>query len=71
MCSSDLGQADQLRLRSPAAQRTALDLLGGSEHAVRCRRYAQAYRACREAAARLEDWESRTSERAAAMFSSR
>lgn len=59
------GQADQLRLRSPAAQRTALDLLGGSEHAARCRRYAQAYRACREAAARLEDWESRTSERAA------
>ena len=47
------GQADQLRLRSSAAQRTAFDLLGGSEHAVRCRRYAQAYRACRKATLRL------------------
>ena len=33
------GQADQLRLRSGAVQRAALDSLGGGEHAALCRRY--------------------------------
>lgn len=50
------GQADQLRLRSAAAQRAALDGLGGAEHAALCRRYAEAYRARREAAEALEQW---------------
>lgn len=50
------GQADQLRLRSAAAQRAALDGLGGAEHAGLCRRYAEAYRARREAAEALEQW---------------
>ena len=39
------GQADQLRLRSTAAQRAALDSLGGQDHAALCRRYAQDYQA--------------------------
>ena len=50
------GQADQLRLRSATAQRAALDGLGGAEHAAVCRGYAEAYRACREAAEALERW---------------
>lgn len=50
------GQADQLRLRSAAAQRSALDSLGGAEHLARCRSYAQAYRAYQDAAQRLQQW---------------
>lgn len=50
------GQADQLRLRSAAAQRSALDSLGGAEHVARCRSYAQAYRAYQDAAQRLQQW---------------
>ena len=50
------GQADQLRLRSGAAQRAALDAFGGREHGVLCQDYAHAYRARREAADRLEQW---------------
>lgn len=50
------GQADQLRLRSAAAQRSALDSLGGAEHLARCRSYAQAYRAYQDAAQRLRQW---------------
>jgi len=51
------GQADQLRLRSAAAQRAALDSLGGAEHAALCRRYSQAYQARRQAAQALEEWQ--------------
>lgn len=51
------GQADQLRLRSAAAQRRALDSLGGPQHAALCRRYARAYRAERQAAAAVESWQ--------------
>ena len=50
------GQTEQLRLRSAAAQRAALDSLGGPEHAGLCRRYAEAYRARREAAEALDHW---------------
>ena len=50
------GQADQLRLRSAAAQRSALDSLGGAEQLARCRSYAQAYRAYQDAAQRLRQW---------------
>ncbi|ARD41554.1 DNA repair protein RecN [Actinomyces gaoshouyii] len=50
------GQADQLRLRSAAAQRAALDSLGGSEHAALCRRYAHAYRQRARAAEELAQW---------------
>lgn len=50
------GQADQLRLRAASAQRAVLDALGGAEHAERCRRYAVAHRAWREAAEALEQW---------------
>ncbi|MCR2051912.1 DNA repair protein RecN [Actinomyces bowdenii] len=51
------GQADQLRLRSAAAQRAALDSLGGAEHRQLCRRYSQAYRERAELAQALEDWQ--------------
>ncbi|CAM3042384.1 DNA repair protein RecN [Actinomyces slackii] len=51
------GQSDQLRLRSAAAQRSALDSLGGAEHLDLCRRYSQAYRARQEAARALEEWQ--------------
>lgn len=57
------GQADQLRLRSGAAQRAALDSLGGGEHAALCRRYAEAYRARREAAEALDRWRDGTQAR--------
>lgn len=50
------GQADQLRQRSAAAQRSALDSLGGAEQLARCRSYAQAYRAYQDAAQRLRQW---------------
>ena len=43
-------------MRSAAAQRAALDSLGGPEHAGLCRRYAEAYRARREAAEALDHW---------------
>ena len=59
------GQADQLRLRSSAAQRAALDQLGGAEHARRCRDYATAFRAWREAAAALARWQEGAAGRAA------
>lgn len=50
------GQADQMRLRSVAAQRAALDGLGGAEHRELCRRYARAYAAHRQAAQELDTW---------------
>ncbi|WP_194785378.1 DNA repair protein RecN [Actinomyces haliotis] len=59
------GQADQLRLRSAAAQRAALDSLGGPAHAALCREYARAHRARRAAAESLEEWRSGAAERAA------
>ena len=58
------GQADQLRLRSTAAQRAALDSLGGQDHAALCRRYARAYQARRQADQDLQDWQASAQARA-------
>ena len=58
------GQADQLRLRSTAAQRAALDSLGGQDHAALCRRYARAYQARRQADQELQDWQASAQARA-------
>lgn len=58
------GQADQLRLRSAAAQRAALDSLGGSRHAALCREYASAFRRHQQAAQALAAWEAGTQQRA-------
>ena len=46
------GQADQLRLKSPAAQRDALDAFGG--HEVELKAYQAAYRAYKDLEARLD-----------------
>jgi len=58
------GQADQLRLRSTAAQRAALDSLGGQDHAALCRRYAKAYQARRRADQELQEWQASAQARA-------
>ena len=58
------GQADQLRLRSAAAQRAALDSLGGREHAALCRRYAEAYRRLAQCEQRLAQWRAEAEDRA-------
>ncbi|WP_139738232.1 DNA repair protein RecN [Actinomyces wuliandei] len=58
------GQTDQLRLRSAATQRAALDSLGGSGHAQVCRRYSQAYRHRKEAAEALASWQASAQDRA-------
>lgn len=50
------GQADQLRLRTAAAQRRALDAVGGSEHEQLCRQYSSYYRAWNQARQDLETW---------------
>lgn len=50
------GQADQLRLRTAAAQRRALDAVGGSEHDQLCRQYSSCYRAWNQARQDLETW---------------
>ena len=50
------GQADQLRLRTAAAQRRALDAVGGSEHEQLCRQYSSCYRAWNQARHDLETW---------------
>ncbi|GAB3554036.1 DNA repair protein RecN [Arthrobacter tumbae] len=48
------GQSDQLRLRSPAAQREALDKFGGPELAAALTAYQATYRRWREVSASLE-----------------
>lgn len=50
------GQADQLRLRTAAAQRRALDAVGGSKHEQLCRQYSSCYRAWNQARQDLENW---------------
>lgn len=50
------GQADQLRLRTAAAQRRALDAVGGSKHEQLCRQYSSCYRAWNQARQDLETW---------------
>jgi DNA repair protein RecN (Recombination protein N) len=49
------GQTDQLRLKSPAAQRHALDSFAGPEVATALRAYRRDYEAWKQAAAELED----------------
>ncbi|WP_196717517.1 DNA repair protein RecN [Actinomyces trachealis] len=58
------GQADQLRLRSAAAQRAALDSLGGAPHNALCRQYANAYRRHQAATNALAEWQAGTQQRA-------
>lgn len=48
------GQATQQRLRSPAAQRRALDRFGGTDHQTLLAAYRQAYRDWQEAAQTLK-----------------
>lgn len=49
------GQASQLRLTRPGAQREVLDRFGGPEHARVLARYAEAYREWQHAARTLQD----------------
>jgi DNA repair protein RecN (Recombination protein N) len=59
------GQADQVRLRTPARQRETLDLYAGSTHAVLLTKYRDAWTTWREAAKTLEELErSEATERA-------
>lgn len=59
------GQADQVRLRTPARQRETLDTYAGPQHAALLARYHEAWSTWREAAKRLEALErSEATERA-------
>lgn len=58
------GQSDQLRLRSSAAQRDALDRFGGEEIAVPLAEYRAAYEHERAVSAELSDLTARREERA-------
>lgn len=59
------GQADQVRLRTPARQRETLDRYAGPEHAALLTAYREAWTAWREAAKKLEELErSEATERA-------
>ena len=58
------GQSDQLRLRSSAAQRDALDRFGGEEIAAPLAEYRAAYEHERAVSAELSDLTSRREERA-------
>jgi len=51
------GQSDQLRLRSPAQQRRALDEYAGPEHLATLTRYTEVHSARRAAEAELEAWD--------------
>ncbi|MCL6549574.1 MAG: DNA repair protein RecN [Acidothermus cellulolyticus] len=57
------GQADQIRLRSPSAQRAALDAFGDSEHQRILCEYRETYREHSEAASRLDALRSETAQR--------
>ncbi len=58
------GQSDQLRLRSTAQQRAALDAYAGPDHAAALERFERAHAQRRELAERLERWDAETQERA-------
>lgn len=49
------GQADQIRLKSPAAQRNALDKYAGKEHLALVQQYKVAYNSWRDALTKLQD----------------
>ena len=54
------GQADQIRLKSPAAQRMALDRFAGTEHLNLLDQYSLAYKAWKDAVSQLDDAKSGT-----------
>jgi len=58
------GQADQIRLKSPAAQKTALDKFAGLKHLELLSEYAKFYSAWKQAQATLEDVQLNMSARA-------
>ena len=51
------GQSDQLRLRSPAQQRRALDSFAGGDHLAQLRRFTQAHIARQAAEEELSGWD--------------
>lgn len=57
------GQADQLRLRSTAHQRRALDTFAGAEHLHMLRQYATAFTTCRDLEAELAGWDEQQADR--------
>ena len=57
------GQSDQLRLRSPAQQRRALDAYAGPEHLATLAQYAEVHTARRTAEAELDDWDTASRDR--------
>lgn len=57
------GQSEQIRLRSTAHQRAALDEFAGDRHSENVRRLGQAHRRLRETAAELEAWDAHVQER--------
>ena len=58
------GQADQIRLKSPAAQKTALDKFAGLKHIELLSEYSNFYSAWKQAQATLEDVQLNMSARA-------
>jgi DNA repair protein RecN (Recombination protein N) len=58
------GQADQIRLKSPAAQKTALDKFAGLKHLELLSEYSNFYSAWKQAQATLEDVQLNMSARA-------
>jgi DNA repair protein RecN (Recombination protein N) len=58
------GQADQIRLKSPAAQKTALDKFAGLKHLGLLSEYSKFYSAWKQAQATLEDVQLNISARA-------
>lgn len=58
------GQADQIRLKSPAAQKIALDKFAGAKHLALLGEYANYFNAWKQAQATLEDIQANISARA-------
>ncbi|SED90457.1 DNA repair protein RecN [Ruania alba] len=59
------GQSEQIRLRSPAHQRQALDAFAGPEHGHQLARYTQAHERRQDAQRSLDRWDSDTQAREA------
>lgn len=57
------GQSDQLRLRSPAQQRRALDQYAGPDHLATLAQYTDVYAARRSAEAELDAWDADSRDR--------
>ena len=58
------GQADQIRLKSPAAQKTALDKFAGAKHLELLAQYSTIFSAWKQAQATLEDIQANVTARA-------